>query len=473
MPVAQVPLIKGDKIGVETDYRDALPVNMYTVQRNILGVKGYRLMYPGLSSFATGFGADRAGIYNERFGDQFRVSGDKMISVSDSGVVSELGGVPGSDQAAMPYSFNTQSVIADGRMFLYDPTNGFREITDPDLGDPIDGDWINGVYFLTDGESIYHTDIANESSISPLKFATAEFMPDPSNGVHKTQDNKMLVFGRYSLEYFVDIGADAAAGAFRFQRVETRAQKIGIVATHAKCETGGKFYITGGRKDEAVGIHIVGIGSAEKISTREIDKILTKYTEPKLADMRMESRMEDDVVFVLVHLPGETLCFNETIAKSIGKEAAWCIIKSGVTGSSVYRAINGIFDARTSRWVYGDKRDETIGLLDKAVATHYNEITEWELFTPFMGLEGMSINEIELETIPGHTTTQDATVAFSVTDDGVTYGKEWWQLYGLPYKYGQRFIKRRCGYVRDWIGFKFRGASRSRMAFAKLGVNYS
>ena len=56
-------------------------------------------------------------------------------------------------------------------------------VTDSDLGDPIDGVWVDSYYFLTDGEYIYHTDITDETSIDPLKYATAEFMPDPSLGL--------------------------------------------------------------------------------------------------------------------------------------------------------------------------------------------------------------------------------------------------------------------------------------------------
>jgi hypothetical protein len=469
MPTAQIPIIKGDKVGVETDYRDALPVNMYAIKRDILGAPGYMKNYPGLTQIGGGNGIDRGANYNERFVDQYRVSGNKLISVDLSGGTIDLGSIPGTKQAAMPYSFNTQAVIADGGMFLYSPTSGFAQITDTDLGQPIDGVWVDGYYFLTDGEFLYHTDINDESSIDPLKFATAEFMPDPSLGLAKTQDNKVMVFGRYSLEYFVDIASEN----FAFQRVETRAQKIGIVATHAKCEIGGSFYITGGRKNDAVSVHIIGIGSSEKISTREIDKVISKYTEPELADMRMEGRTENGTVFILVHLPGETLCFNTSIAKSFGKDSAWCILKTDVSGDNTYRAINGVFDARSVDWVYGDKINGTIGKLDETVSTHYDSIVEWELYTPFIRFEKFSLDQIELETIPGHTATDDATVAFSVTTDGLFYGKEWWAMYGAVQDYNQRFIKRRCGYISDWVGFKFRGASRSRMAFSGLQVTYA
>lgn len=468
MPVAQVNLIKGDKISLDTDYRDALPVNMYAVQREILGSKGYMLCYPGLEAFGTGVGKDRGANYNERFDRHYRVSGGSFVAVDANGAVTVLGAVSGTLQAAMPYSFNTQCIIADGKMFLYSSSGGFAEVTDADLGDPIDGVWINGYYFLTDGEYIYHTDITDETSIDPLKFATAEFMPDKSLGVSKTQNNKVLVCGRYSIEYFDDV----AQSNFAFRRLEERAQKIGIVATHAKCETGGRFYITGGGKNDAVGVHSISVGSSEKVSTREIDKILSGYTEPELADMRMECRSEDDITFIIVHLPNDTLCFNESIAKVFGIAAAWTILKTDILGNNTYRGINGIFDPRISEFVYGDKIDGTIGLLDNTVFTHYGDAVEWILYTPFLGLETASIDELSLETIPGNAPDSDATVAFSVTTDGITYSSEWWQLYGDNLDYNQRFIMYRVGYVYGWIGFKFRGATKARMSFASLKVTY-
>jgi len=470
MPIESITLIKGDKVGIETDYRDALPVNMYAIKRDILGAKGYMIGYPGLTTLATGQGIDRGGTYNERFGNQYRVSGTKLISVSPTGIVAVLGTILGTSQARLIdlYSFNTQGIIVDGQFFLYEPVGGLVQVVDADVGSPIDGVWVDNYYFMTDGEYIFHTELTDETSIDPLMFATAEFMPDPSLGLAKTQDNKVMVFGRYSLEYFVNI----ATTAFAFTRVVTRAQKIGIVATHAKCESGGKFYITGGYRDSAVGVYIVGIGSATKVSTREIDKILAKYTESELSDMRMESRTENNTTFVLVHLPEETLCFNETIATEFGKDVAWSLLKTG-TGDAVYQGINGVLDARTGKWVYGDKLDFKIGILDNDVSTQYDAIAEWLLYTPLVNLEMFSIDELKIETIPGHTTTLDATVALSITYNGVTYGREHWMQYGAPREYGQNFILRRLGICNNWMGFRFRGVSKSRMAFALMRLEYA
>jgi len=471
MPEIPVTLIKGDKVSSLVDYRDALPVNMYAIEKEILGAKGYMQSYPGLTSFGTSLGVDRGANYNERFKNHFRVSGTHLISVSTLGVVTDLGDIPGVSQCRLQnfYSFNTQGIIADGKMFLYDAVGGFREVVDADLGSPIDGVWIDGYYFLTDGEYLYHTDIDDEESIDPLKYATAEFMPDLSLGLAKTKDNKVMVFGRYTIEYFVNVASEN----FAFQRLSTRAQKIGIVATHAKCEVKGVFYITGGHKEEAISVYVLSGGVSVKISTKEIDKILAKYTEPKLVDMRMETYTENGMTFILIHLPEEVLCFNETISKTIGLFYAWSILKSDTIGDNPYRAINGIFDARNSLWIYGDKLDENLGKLDESVVTHYNEKIEWILFTPFLNLNEISIDKIEIVIVPGFNIIDDATVAISLTTNGLTYGAEYWLKYSEPLDYNKRFIIRRIGYVRNYVGFKFRGISTSKMAFGLMKVEYS
>lgn len=469
MPELKLTLIMGDKVSENTDYRDALAINMTAVPRAILNAQGYMRCYPGITKRADVPGLDRGAFYNDRFGEHYRVSGTKLIEVDAADVVTELGTIPGLSQASMTYSFSTQMVVADGRAFLYSPTGGFAEITDIDLGTPLDVVWINGYYFFTDGENIYHTDITDETSIDPLKFATAEFMPDISLAVAKTPDNKVMVFGRYSIEYFVD----AATEDFAFTRLETRAQKIGIVATHAKAEANGTHYIVGSRRDESLGVHAIGTGSSKKVSTREVDKILAQYTEAELADIRMECRTEDDISLIIIHLPNECLCFNVTVAGAFGLMPAWSLLQTGYeAGARCYRGINAVYDQNTGTWCCGDKYTNVIGCVDNTVFTQYDEQQEWYMFTPFVNMETLSINELEIETIPGFTDTDDAKVAVATTYDGINYSMEEWVMYGDPLAYNQRFKLYRLGYVDDWIGFRFRSVTKSKMAFAGITLDY-
>ncbi len=93
MPSQVITFIKGDKVGLDTDYRDALPVNMYAVAKPMLGAQGYMIQESGLSLHAGGFGPDRGGIWNERFRDHYRVSGSRLIKVDSTGGIDDLGGV--------------------------------------------------------------------------------------------------------------------------------------------------------------------------------------------------------------------------------------------------------------------------------------------------------------------------------------------------------------------------------------------
>lgn len=467
MPESVLTFIKGDKVGSETDYRDALPQNMYAVSRPILGVEGYMLQMPGLEQTATGAGIDRGGYWNDKQDAHFRVSGGQLIKV-DGSTVTQLGAVDGAEQVSFASSFNTQAVVAGGKYYLYDATTGFREVTDSDVGSPIDVVWVDNYYFFTDGEFIYHTDITDESSIDPLKFATAEFIPDYTYGVSKTDDNKVMVFGRYSIEYFINVATEN----FAFQRVPARAMKIGIVGTHCKTEVNGNIYILGGRREDAISLHMIGVGSSQKLGTREVDKIIAQYSESELSDANIESFEHDGYTFVIINLPNDTLMFNQTIASAAGIENAWTILQSDVNGSGTWRARNGVFDATANRWVFGDKRDSRIGGINSELSTQYGDIVEWLLYTPAIYLEDASIDEVDIQTIPGFTTYQDATVFISMTYNGVTYGKEWTEMYGGPAQYGERYIVRRMGYVSNWVSFKLRGASRSRMAFSKGVLTY-
>lgn len=467
----QISLIKGDKVSDNVDYRDALPVNMYAVAREILGAAGYMINWFGLTSLAAGEGIDRGGIWvsTEDLIGHYRVSGESLISIDSDGTVTVLGEIAGSSYVSMDYSFNNLAIVADGLLYYYNPDDGLRQMTDPDIGSPIDVVWVDGYFFLTDGKDIYHSDITDEEAFAPLDFGNAQFAPDSSKGLGKNEDNEVMVFGDFSTEYFLNVGSEN----FAFQRLNQKAQKIGILGTHCKRELNGKWYTLSRRKETASSFHIVSLGSEQPISTRETDKVLAEYTPDELSTTTIDTMMIDSMEFVIYHLPNHTLMFNGTIAATMGIDKAWTILKSDVNGDDTYRARGLVLDPRSGKWIVGDKLDGNIGYLDRSSCTHYGELAEWILYTPFVKMETLSINTLSIETIPGIAPDGDATVSLSVTQDGRTYSNEFWQLYGANYDYGQRFYLRNIGYVRDWIGFKFRGASRSRMAFSNLNIEAS
>lgn len=468
MPTQPVSLIKGDKVS-SADYRDALPVNMIAVSRPIKDSPGYLITHPGLVRFGTGAGRDRGGVWNERFLEHYRVSGGSFQRVSPNGAVIPVGSISGNDQCEFAQSFETQAIVADGKYYLYDQGGGLRQVTGPNVGNPIDVTWIDGYYFFTDGENLYHTELTDEEAIDPLDFATSQFSPDPTLGVEVTQDNQVAVFNRYTTEWFLNRATDN----FAFQRVPGKAVRAGIVGTHAKAPLEGDFIALGGRKEESPTVHILTPGKATNVATREIERLIAQYSESDLAKVVMEARTEKKDSLIYIHLPNETLIYNHSISKQFGVNQAWSIVKTGVNDAP-WTAINGIFDPRiggNGAWIYGDKSSSRIGSLTDDVSTTYDEKNEFILYSPFMFIDSASVDQLEIQTVPGFTD-EKATVAVSITQDGLTYGLEYWNLYSDSKQYGQRFILRRMGYVRDYVGFKFRAVTDARMAFTSLEVAY-
>lgn len=472
MPVMQIGLIKGDSVDNNTEYRDSLPVNMFVIPRDVLETNGYLINWYGISEYATGQGVDRGAIWVSAEGltGHYRVSGTFLIKVNTDSTVTVIGAISGSDEVSMAYSFNNLAIVADDKLYYYNPTDGLRQIIDPDIGDPIDITWVDGYFFLTDGKDIYHSDILDEEQFQPLEFGNAQTSPDPSQGVGRNEDNEVIVFGSFTTEPFTNVGTEN----FAFRRITQKSLNIGIMGTHCKAEMNGKWYVIGRRKESAPSFHVVSLGSESSISTRETDKIIAHYTEDDFTNATVDAMIRDNMKLVIFNLPNHTLMFNETIAEQMGLDNAWTILKSDLVGDLTYRAKNPILDPDSAKWIVGDKKDSMIGELDQSICTHYSDIVEWIIDTPFINLEGKIVHQLMLETLPGISPDEDATVALSVTRNGRHHVPEHWVDMGANYDYDQRFIVRQpFGFIRHYISIRFRGASRSRMSFANLKAVYS
>lgn len=470
-----VSLIRGSKMEFEgVDYRDALATNMYAVIRPELQSAGYMYQMPGLTSYGAGLGIDRGGIWVSApdFEGHYRVSGTNLIAIDDTGSVTVLGTVPGTEQVPMDFTFNNVILVADKKLYYYNPTDGFREISDGgNVGNPISVTFVAQFVVLTDGERIYHSQILDEESFPLANEAVAEFSPDKTLTVKKNEDNELVVPGQFSIEHFV-FNSSATSG-FAFIPLDRKATKLGISGTLAIDELEALWYLVGRREETAPSCYVYSAGTGKKIASREIEKVLEGFTDDELATTTVDGITLDKVALVFFHFPTSTYLFNASIAESQGVDNAWSLVKTG-RGNENYRARNFVRDPRIGEWLVGDKTDATIGIFDKTVATQYGDIAEWLLFTPFLKLETLSIDSVEIETIPGIVgDIEDATVFVSRTDDGRTNGQEWTQLYGDRWEYNRRFYIRRFGYIRHWMGFKFRGASRNRMAFGLLNVDAS
>lgn len=466
----QIPLVRGDRIDSDVSYRGQLLQNAMSVNQQVLDMAGYVTTYPGYEVFSDAAGNDRNGVYNERMEKHFRVSGDSFIEVGPNGDYVDLGPISGNgglySTASLPFSFNTQAIITGQKMWLYNGTD-LTEIVDPDLLGVIDGCWIDGYYFLTDGEFLYHTDITDEYSISPEKFATAEFSPDPTIAVAKTQDNEVMVFGRYTTEFFFN---DASTG-FAFARVGGKATRAGIIGKNCKVEMSGVWYCLGGSKEEEPTMLIIGAGGTANFSNRAVDEILSTYSELELRLATMQTLTYDRQELIKVTLGFHTLLYNHTMAQAMGTDLAWSILTRG-TQQKPTALFNEVYDPRIDKWVGGHRTDPVLLAQTIESAAQEGEPSEAIFTTPFTYLENMSVDELDVQSIPGQNI-GEVRVFISVTEDGVTFGKEWEVTYSEGKgDYMKRLIVRRLGYVRNWVAYRLRVVSPNKVALCNLVLRY-
>lgn len=451
----EIPFNKGTKSDLDGDFRTTLPVNYIAVPAD----NPYMRSAPGVTKLAELEGVSRGGHWNERLKSHFRVNGSALYSVSANGSFESIGVIPGFGQVSMPYSFNTQAIINDGSLYLYDGTD-LKLVTDIDLGAVFDGVWIDGYYWMTDGEFIVISELTDESEVDPLKYGSSEYSPDPIVGVGKTSDNKGIAFNRYTVEYFVNRGTEG----FPFQRVAGRAVKGGLVGTHAKCEVAGTYAILGGAKGENVSVHMLGTGRLDKIASREVDEIIKTYSDNELAGSYLESRGEDGHTFVIVHLPNDTLMCDLSTAE-------WTILKSGALGDDVWRCINGVLDVRSGKWVYGDKLGGYLGELTESASSQYGIIAEGMIYTPIVYLNGVSISEMSIKNLPGRGAIgENPRAFFSMSKNGLTWGQEHSFGLGGRGEYNKQFIVRALGYVEDYFSLRIRIANETPTAFTKMNL---
>ena len=463
-----IPIAKGNRQD-DFDYRDSLPVNFIGIPKDIKGDKGYLLSHDGLTEFADVSGTARGGVYNERFNKHFRVSGQSLECIHADGTVTSLGVIPGVGVCRFAASFNSQAIVSEGRFFLYDNAT-LTQVTSENLGFPISVTWFKGVYVLTDGENIAHTNILDETVLDTLAYSSSEFAADPIKAVARNDQNQILAFNRYSTEFFA-FNPNSPTGVSVLQVINGKAVKLGIVGTHCYAELEGSFFVLGGRRKEDPTIYVLTGSTAVQVATREVNLIINKYTETQLQDAYLESRIKDDSALLIIHLPNETLLYNHTIAKLYGIEAAWTIAKSGVECDLPWRGKFGVYDPNAAKWIYGDIQANKLAYLDSSVASQYGEDVEQVFYTPIIPLRYVSINLLQMDTIQGYSS-DNVTCFMSISTNGATYSKEISKTLSVPREYKDKFEIRRVGYMRNYFSFKFRLVTAAKTAFSKLKAIY-
>lgn len=244
---------------------------------------------PGLRPFVTVGDGPIRGMY-ELKNVLYVVSADKLYSVDENKVVTELGTVGGTttlvDIDAIGTDANEVMVVSDGNGYLYDTSTGFRQITDVNFNADISVASLNQVFWTNDpGSNVFRgSATADGDTWPPLRFGSAEQNPDPIVYVVALKTN-LWIMGTKSIEYWQTIGGDPD---LPLRPVAGATIERGVGAPRSVAKFQDNVFFLG----DDFAVHQIGGSGYRKISDLSLEYAIrgdgfngnTGYVNPKLAE---------------------------------------------------------------------------------------------------------------------------------------------------------------------------------------------
>lgn len=456
----QIPILSGIYTDGVADFRTAYPVNMVPVPKSTGISSGYLRPADGAVRLGASPGAPRGGI--DWLGQCYRVMGTKLIRVAQDGTYTVLGDVGAGGRCMFDYSFDRLAVTSGGRLYYWDGA-ALTQVVDPDLGVALAVRWVDGYFMTTDGSFLVITELNNPTSVNPLKYGSSEIDPDPILSVLKLR-NEIHAINRYTIEVFDNAGGDT----FPFERISGAQIQKGAIGTHAACIFAEYVAFVGSGRNEPLGVYLGANATANKVSTREIDSLLTTYDEDDLETTVVEARSHMGHQHLWIRLPDRTIVYDLAASQAIG-EPVWFQLTSSVDGFSAYRAVDLVWCY--DNWLVADVATGDLGRLDLSTARHFGDVVRWEFGTAIAYNEGRGaiFSAIELVCLTGRVEFgEDPYISTSYSVDGVTWSQD------RPIRVGQTGDRTRRlawfqqGHMRNWRIQRFRGDSRALISAARL-----
>lgn len=405
--MTQIPIQSGVKL-LDGAFAVSFPVNLehVTIESGISA--GQLETTRGAVTLATGPGLDRGGIMWN--GTMYRVMGTKLVSVVGSNV-NILGDVGGAGPVRMQYGFDRLAIVSDGRMFYWSGS-ALTDVTDPDLGTANDVTFLGGYFVTTDGEFVVVTDLLDPTQVDPLRYGSAEADPDPVTGVEVIRE-ELYAIGRNSITPFRNVGGIG----FPFQPIVGATVPYGCISAYAKCRVLDTIAFVGGGREEPLGVFVLAGGTAQRISTREIEELLEGVDESLIELETRKFGGDDD--HLILHTPNASAVLKFRTASDVGTEL-WTVLHSGRGGA--YRLRHAVWDG--ARHVVGDLLSASLGVLSDEVAEHFGQKTEQWFDCGLLFNDGRGIIVQEIELFGRFPLDRPSTVFLSATRDGQVYSNE-------------------------------------------------
>lgn len=451
----QIPILDGIYTDNNSDFRTAYPVNLIPVPKGQGISAGYLRPAEGINHVADLPGVDRGGIVWR--GEHYRVCGTKFVKISASGQVIELGDVQSGGQCSFDYSFDYLAINAGNALYLYNGT--LKQVIDSNLGAVHDVIWIDGYFMTSDSNNIVVTELNNPFEVNPLKYGSSEVDPDPIVGLIKLR-NEVYVLNRHTIEVFDNVGGEF----FPFQRIDGAQVMKGAISRKACCVYMDAIAMLGGGRNEAVSIYIAAAGSAQKIATREIEQILSSYTESQLANSQLEARQIEGHSWLYIHLPDQTLVYDATASQAT-EQSTWFVLNSG----GGYKARNMTY--AHNQWFVGHTTEARLGVLTDQSGEHWGNEIEWQFGTAIVynNSTGAIFHQLELVALTGRNAfNKESRIYTQYSVDGIEWSMPKFISVGKQGQRTKRLVWFQQGYMQNWRIQRFTGTSDARLSIARL-----
>lgn len=482
----KIPILNGIFTNNQPDFQVSYPVNMVPVAGDTGINTGYLKPHDGIVELGTGPGLDRGGV--ERLGVHYRVMGTKLVSIDADGNTTELGDIPGTDQIPFQpkssYNFDLLSIVANGKLYYYnasgvditydvnDPTEttiaagALFEVTDVNLGTPIDRVFLNGVFVVTDGEVVRSSSITNPTVFNVTSYEASEFDPDPVKALLVIK-KELYVINRHSIELF--LGTITGGDIYLpFTAIDGAQIERGCVGTNACCVFDEAIAFLGGGHNEPIGIYLGRNAQSVKISTRTIDTLLNTFTEAQLSAATLESRKYKNHEQLYVHLPDRTIVYDVETSAAF-QRPVWFQLSGSLAGFAAYPAQRYIY--AHGKWFVGNPNSNSISVFDETVSSQRGNKARWQFDTIFLynNSNGALITELELDALTGSIAFGiDPKISTSYSLDGQTYSQRHYISAGKSGERTKQLIWTNNGSMRKRRIQRFEGDSDAHLSVARL-----
>ncbi|WP_180146693.1 packaged DNA stabilization protein [Acinetobacter sp. YH12052] len=452
----QIPILDGIYTDNNSDFRTAYPVNLIPVPKGQGISAGYLRPAEGINHVADLPGVDRGGIVWR--GEHYRVCGTKIVKISASSQVVEIGSVQSGGLCSFDYSFDYLAINAGNALYLYDGED-LQRVTDSNLGAVHDVIWVDGYFMTSDSDNIVVTELNNPFEVNPLKYGSSEVDPDPIVGLIKLR-NEVYVLNRHTIEVFDNVGGEY----FPFQRIDGAQTTKGTLSKNTACVYMDAIAMLGGGRNEAITVYISSAGSSQKIATREVEQILSNYTERQLTECQLEARQVDGHSWLYIHLPDQTLVYDSVASQTTG-QPTWFILNSG----NGYTARNMTY--AYNKWFIGHTTESKLGVLTDETGEHWGDEVEWQFGTAIVYNEssGAIFHQLELVGLTGRNSfRKESSIYTQYSTDGMEWSMPKFISVGKQGQRNKRLVWFQQGCMQNWRIQRFKGTSDARLSIARL-----